>query len=94
MSQYRQCWLYTGLKLRLDGARWLASNIWFWLLVDDQALYLGQALDGFFLDSVNEIFACWNVLDETNDLAGGPDLLTDVSNACIATLPAPQPLTP
>jgi hypothetical protein len=62
------------LQLGLHLARRLASDVWRRLLVDNHALCFGQALNGLLLNSVDEVFASGDVVDETDDLTGCPDL--------------------
>ena len=62
------------LRVGAQVAEWLSDNIWLWLLIHDEALSLLQSIERFLLDAVNKIMTCGNVMDQANDLAGGPDL--------------------
>jgi hypothetical protein len=55
-------------------ANWLSNNVRLWLLIHDQALGLLQCVERFLLDAVYKIVAGGNVVNQTNDLAGSPDL--------------------
>ena len=60
-------------------ANLLANNIGWGLLVDDEGGHLAQAVNGFLLDPVDEVLACWDIVDEADDLAGCPDLHENIS---------------
>jgi len=63
-----------ALRISTQVADWLPDNIWLWLLVHDQALGLLESIKRFLLDAVYEIVTCGNVVNQADDLAGGPDL--------------------
>jgi hypothetical protein len=63
-----------ALRIRTQVADWLSNNVWLWLLVHDEALSLLQSVKRFLLDTVYEVVTCGNVVDQADDLAGGPDL--------------------
>lgn len=62
------------LRVGTQVANWLSGNVWLWLLVHDEALSLLQSIERFLLDTVYKIVTCGDVMDQTNDLAGGPNL--------------------
>ena len=51
-----------------------APDIRLWLLIDDQLLGLADRIQSLFLDPSDQVFAGRDVMDETDDLTGGPDL--------------------
>jgi hypothetical protein len=52
----------------------LSDDVWFRLLIHNEALGLLQSVERFLLDTVYKVMTCGNIVDETDDLAGGPDL--------------------
>jgi len=52
----------------------LSDDIWLGLLVDDEALSLLERRKSLLLNTVHQVVACGDVVDETNDLACGPYL--------------------
>lgn len=66
-----------ALRISAQVADWLANNIWLWLLVHNKALSLLERAKGFLLDAVYEVVARGNIMNEADDLAGGPDLGND-----------------
>lgn len=64
------------LALRIGGgiSHGSADNLRFGLLIDDQPLRFGQSFQGLALDAVHQVVARGDVVDQADDLAGGPDL--------------------
>lgn len=64
------------LALRVRGGIFhgSAGNLRLGLLVDDEPLRLGQSVQGLALDAVHQVVARGDVVDQADDLAGGPDL--------------------
>jgi hypothetical protein len=69
----------SALRIRFQVSHWLSDDIGLWLLVDDEALRFLQSVERFLLDAVHEVVACGDVVDQADDLAGGPDLGSVVS---------------
>lgn len=63
-----------ALRVGTQVANWLPDNVWLWLLVNDQTLSLLQSIERFLLDAVYKVVTCGNVVDQADDLAGGPYL--------------------
>jgi hypothetical protein len=68
-----------ALRIRFQVSHGLSNDIGLWLLVDDEALRFLQSVERFLLDAVHEVVACGDVVDQADDLAGGPDLGSVVS---------------
>ena len=63
-----------ALRVSTKVANWLSNNIWFGLLVHNETLSFFQSVKRFLLNTVYEVVTCGNIVDEADDLAGGPDL--------------------
>ena len=66
------------LTLRIGGdvAHRLSYNVGFGLLVDDEVGGFGYCVDGVFFDPGEKVLTGGDVVDEADDLAGGPYLQT------------------
>ena len=63
-----------ALRVGTQVADRLSGSVWLWLLIYDKALSLLQSIKRFLLDAVYKIVTCGNVVDQADDLAGGPYL--------------------
>lgn len=63
-----------ALRVCAFVANRFAGNFWLGLLVDNEALGLLEGVQRFLLDAVHQVVAGGNVVDQPDDLSGGPDL--------------------
>ena len=52
----------------------LSNDVWFGLLIDNEALSLLDRCESLLLDAMHQVVASGDVVDETDDLTGSPDL--------------------
>lgn len=63
-----------ALRVGTQVAKGFSNHVWLGLLIHDKALSLLQSIKRFLLNAVYKIVTCGDVVDQANDLAGGPDL--------------------
>lgn len=73
-----------ALRIGARVADWPAYNIRLRLLIDHQALSLGQRVQSLLLDTVHQVVARGDVVDQADDLAGCPNLIKKAKLAIVA----------
>ena len=63
-----------ALRVGTQVANGLSGSVWLWLLIHDKTLSLLQSIKRLLLNTVYKIVTRGNVMNQANDLAGGPDL--------------------